>query len=66
MTKRRTVPLARPPYRVSELARKWDVDNRTVIRAIKGGQLFAWRMNRMYLIDAASADRLSGEAASDA
>ena len=47
-----------PPYRASELARRWGVSRNTVLEAVKSGQLEGFRLKRVWLISRASAHRL--------
>jgi hypothetical protein len=48
----------RPPYRVSQLADRWKVNPKLIRDAIKAGRLQAFRLNKMELIPAESADRM--------
>jgi hypothetical protein len=50
----------RPPYRVGQLAKKWNVGNKLILEALKSGRLGGFQLNRMWLIPRDSADRFSG------
>jgi excisionase family DNA binding protein len=48
----------RPPYRVHEVAEKWNVSDKAVLEALKAGRLRGFRLNRMWLIPPEAVDRL--------
>jgi excisionase family DNA binding protein len=50
----------RPPYRVSEAARKLGVSNRAILDALRSGRLTGFKLNRMWLIPRGQIDQLGG------
>jgi len=48
-----------PPYRVAQVAEKWDVSEKAVLDALKRGRIPGFKLGRMWLIPRESVDRLS-------